>query len=268
MRAATSNSPIVVCEELRVGDAKDSVCWIAVYGRGLFDAGRCVKVGGVVIDVSERKRSESRSQLVVDEFRHRVRNAFTIIQAMVAQTLRTTDSMAEAQLALTGRLVALSRTQSLLSETYWAHATVESVLLRETLAFQDAGERIALSGPATGLNPDFAAGLSMLIHELATNALKYGALSNDEGRVDVSWSREVGVPAVRLEWRERGGPAVSLPKRAGFGTHLIREALRRPAFTTVDFDPAGLVCVISDLPVVVSTPEPGSDRLRPDLGSC
>jgi two-component sensor histidine kinase len=253
--AAESASPVAICEELRVGDPDEASRWLAVYGRRLSEAGPCERVGGVVIDVSESRRDAYRTQLVVDEFRHRARNAFSIIQSIVAQTLRNTSCLAEAQSALTGRLVAFSRNQTLLSEAYWTHATVHSVIA-ETLSFQAGGDRIALSGPAVGLAPDYAAGLSMLVHELATNALKYGALSSEAGRIEVSWTFDGDPTAIRLEWREACGPPVTPPSRAGFGTRLIRAALRRPAAVGIDFDPAGVVCTVSGLPTVAATSSP------------
>jgi two-component sensor histidine kinase len=177
-------------------------------------------------DVTDRVMAERQQKLLVDELNHRVKNTLATVQAIAAQTLRTTAEPAAFREAFESRLLALSATHDLLTATSWRSAPLRDVILVE---FQPYGsERYALSGPEIDLAPAEALALGLLFHELATNAVKYGALSLAEGWVDVTWNvrEESGGGRLVLEWLERGGPPVSPPTRRGFGSRLIERSLK------------------------------------------
>ena len=148
------------------------------------------------------------------------------------------------------RLLALSRTHNLLNETRWMDAPLIRVLSLELAPYQSEGnDRVVLSGPEVDLDARSAVVLGMVVHELATNAVKVGALSNAEGKVAVTWSAtsEGDGMKVKIEWRERGGPAVSTPTRRGFDSRLIEHAVRGELAGEVhqNFAPEGLTCTIN-----------------------
>jgi two-component sensor histidine kinase len=194
-------------------------------------------------------RAEAMQSLLVDELNHRVKNALQTVQAIAAQTFRHTADIPEALRKFEGRIVAMGTANSLLSEERWRNADmrnlVESVL--EPFRVKDR-ERLHLSGPNVPVAPASAVMISMMLHELATNAAKYGALSNDAGEVFVNWraAGEGNGPRVRLEWRESGGPAVAAPGRKGFGTTLIQRGLTSQLGGSADIEFAadGLRCTL------------------------
>jgi two-component sensor histidine kinase len=248
--AASLQAPASVAEEFHIGESDiDGGRWIAVYGRRLPASAAGLKVMGVVLDVSEQKGRARQDHLAINEMNHRMRNAVAVVQAMAFQTLRHADSLAEAREALHHRLTAMGRSETLLDEANWGQATVGSVI-EASLASHATGGRVEMAGPAAALESGAARGLSMIIHELSTNALKYGALSNDLGHVRVAWSRMGKGDLIGLEWRETGGPLVRKPERQGFGWILIHSALSAQR-TQVDltFCEAGVSCLISGIPL-------------------
>ena len=176
-------------------------------------------------DITERRRAEQEREMLVGELNHRVKNAFAVIQALATQG-NGVRSAEEYRQVLLGRMDALARTHDLLFESHWQGAELRS--LAGTLQ-PFAGERVEalqLEGAPVGLNSRHALTVGLVLHELATNAAKYGALSVPEGRVRLSWQIEDADEGrrLRLHWEERGGPAVTPPQEAGFGTQLIRRA--------------------------------------------
>ena len=193
-------------------------------------------------DISERKKSEAHKILLHRELSHRVKNSLAIIQSMARQTLRSTPEPAQFARAFEGRLLALATAHNILTETNWAGADL-ATLAREQLApfVAEGASRLRLKGPALLLVPEVATTLGMVLHELATNANKYGSLSVPGGVVSINWSviDDAKAPLVHLTWLESGGPAVNLPRRSGFGSQLID----RSGFTVEKtFAPSGLVC--------------------------
>jgi two-component sensor histidine kinase len=220
--------------------------------------------GGVLVLISDLlrgtvrdlRRAEERQRLLASEMRHRVDNAIAMALAIARQTARGAGSVEEHVQQLEGRLLTLKRAQEVTSREPGAPIDLEA-LLREALEPFDP-DRIALSGPAERVPQDLAPMLSLLVHELATNATKHGALSRAAGRVQLGWSRE-GAEVV-LDWRERGGPAVGAPSRAGFGSRLVQGAL--PAgrgSTAIEYHPAGVRCRIR---FARPTPEPPAPAAR------
>jgi PAS domain S-box-containing protein len=186
---------------------------------------------GVVADVTERRMAEERQTLLIRELHHRVKNTLATVQAIVGSTARTASSIESFYTAFVGRIMSLAHTHSVLTEDTWQTASLRTLLANELRPYADIppGEggpdaRIRLDGPSVDLTSEVAVPIGMAIHELTTNAAKYGALSTPDGRVAITWSLE---PAGTLdfEWRESGGPAVRPPTRQGFGSRLLQRVL-------------------------------------------
>ncbi|WP_296596107.1 PAS domain-containing protein [Phenylobacterium sp.] len=201
------------------------------------------EVSGVFVegsDVTDRVLAERQQKLLVDELNHRVKNTLATVQAIASQTMRTTADPKAFREAFESRLLALSATHDLLTAANWRAADLCDVLLVELRPFGES--RYSTHGPDVDLNPAEAVALGLVFHELATNAAKYGALSNADGRVDVAWTREDG--RLELTWTESGGPNVTPPTRRGFGSRLIEKSLegQLAGKARLDFAPGGLVC--------------------------
>ena len=197
---------------------------------------------GVVMDVSERKAAEERMHLLAREVDHRANNLLTVVLGTVQ--LSQAPTPAALREVLSGRIAALGRAHQLLSEARWQGADLRRLVEEELLAFSlGEASRVFLAGPDIALSPPAAQGLAMALHELATNAAKYGALSTPEGRVSVSWAR-LGPGPLILRWEERGGPTVVKPSRRGLGTTMLARALAGPlgGSSRVEWNPEGLVC--------------------------
>jgi PAS domain S-box-containing protein len=197
---------------------------------------------GVVMDITERKDSEERVKLLAREVDHRANNLLTVVLGTVQ--LSQAETPEALKVVLTGRIAALGRAHQLLSEARWEGADLRRLVEEELLAFS-LGEaaRVSIEGPDVALAPAAAQALAMALHELATNAAKYGSLSKPKGRVAVSWTRSGRGPLV-IRWVERGGPAVAKPSRRGLGTAMLARALAGPLSGTsrLDWRPEGLVC--------------------------
>jgi len=191
----------------------------------------------------ERQAAE-RQRLLINELNHRVKNTLATIQSLVHQTLRDGVVTRDARERLTERLLALSAAHNVLTRENWKSADLGEIAMEALRPYDDPpGSRIVASGPTARLAPNVALALSMALHELATNAVKYGALSTAEGRVQVSWSREARGQAMVLDWRECGGPPVVAPTTSGFGARLLAGLageLGAPA--KVIYDLAGVMC--------------------------
>ncbi|EJL35753.1 signal transduction histidine kinase, partial [Caulobacter sp. AP07] len=182
--------------------------WIAAKGRGFFDeAGQPERVVGATVDITERKKAELHLRLMVNELNHRVKNSLATIQAIAAQTFHAARSLPQAQEAFTARIVALAEAHDLLTRENWEGADLSDVLGR-LQALHGAPGRFTLTGPPVRLTPRMALSLSMALHELATNAVKYGSLSTPAGRVRIDWTVTAGTggPRLALAWVETGGP--------------------------------------------------------------
>jgi two-component sensor histidine kinase len=193
-------------------------------------------------DVTDRVHAERQQKLLVDELNHRVKNTLATVQAIAAQTLRSTADMETFREAFESRLMALSATHDLLTATNWRSAGLRDVLRVEFRPY--GAERYRLEGPEVSLTPAEALALGLLFHELATNAAKYGALSTSSGCVEIAWT--TNDKGLELTWRERGGPAVMAPTRRGFGSRLIERSLKGALAgdAVLEFAPTGLVCRI------------------------
>jgi PAS domain S-box-containing protein len=188
-------------------------------------AGDIVGASKVARDVTERKRAEERQRLLIGELNHRVKNTLATIQAIARQSLRSEPSPGAFVASLTGRIQALARAHDVLVRGE-VHRAELAELVRDQVELGARDPRVSASGPAVTLDSPVAVQLGLVLHELATNARKYGALSIPEGRLAIAWRTEMQPePELVLEWRESGVPGVRVPERRGFGTLMIERML-------------------------------------------
>jgi PAS domain S-box-containing protein len=190
-------------------------------------------------DVTERLRYEDHLKLLLNELNHRVKNTLAIVQSIAALTLKGVAP--DARAAFEERLLNLSAVHNLLTDESWNSTSLASVV---RTALRAASEQVSIAGDDLRLRPKSAVALSMALHELGTNALKYGALSREQGRVSVQWTTEAG--RFRLRWKETGGPPVSPPGHRGFGSRMIERGLAAElqGEVRIDWRPQGVVCTI------------------------
>jgi len=235
--------------EHRVLRSDGTVGWTYSRAVPLLDAeGRIVEWFGAASDVTARKDHEQRQKLLLDELNHRVKNTLAIVQSFATQSLRNTGSIAKGREAFEARLIALARAHDVLTRENWEGAGLREVVAEALSPYLGASPaRVTIDGPDLRLSPRAALAFAMALHELATNAAKYGALSNDLGRVQVTWEAAGGdLRMLNFRWAERGGPEVRKPDRRGFGSRLIERGLSQDLGGEVrlDFDRSGLTCVI------------------------
>jgi len=229
--------------------------WVNVRGKVLRDAwGRPRRMMGVVLDVTDRHMafaavtaSERRLRLLTNELNHRVKNTLATIQSIAAHTARRSGSVAEFRAAFEDRLMALSGTHNILTQSSWEAVAIGDLLAQELAPYPEG--QYVLSGERLEFGSRQALALGLIFHELATNAAKYGALSVPTGCVHVTWrarSPQGGSGRLTLEWREEGGPAVTQPKTLGFGSRLIQVSGQQDLGGTVRmvYEESGLVCVL------------------------
>ncbi|MFC3173115.1 sensor histidine kinase [Novosphingobium bradum] len=264
MAQLTPDRPVVTIENRL--ETPDGERWTLWRNRGLkWDAaGRLLEAQSTGYDITERKHLEDQRQLLIEELNHRVRNTLMVVQGMAHQTFRG-SAMPEAHLAaFNARLHALAGAHTALSRSNWAGAEIEDVVHHGLAICGDDIVRITLAGPSVRLRPNAAVALALVLHELATNAVKYGALSAHEGTASVTWALGAD-DRLALCWQERGGPPVVAPTRTGFGTRLIGNSVTRQLEGEVDlaYDPAGLTCRMNFplhsalLPAEPASGEPG-----------
>jgi len=216
------------CKDGRLVDISLSVS--PMHGTG----GRITGASKIARDIGERKRAQRQQKLLLAEIMHRVKNTLATIQAMATQTLRRTP--ADEREAFTARLHALSKAHDLLTTDKWDRAPLRGLVNTALQPFQQ--HRFTLEGPDAWLDASKSLQITLALHELATNAVKYGALSNATGRVHVAWEL-AAVDRLKFRWRESGGPPVGRPKRKGFGSILIEHTFEGCRF---EYAPRGFVC--------------------------
>ncbi|WP_448031370.1 CheR family methyltransferase [Bradyrhizobium liaoningense] len=209
-------------------------------------------IAGVVItfvDVTAITRAEERQRLLLAELQHRVRNTLGVVRSIARRSAETSSTVEEYASHLDGRLNAFARTQALVTRDPEGGVDLEYLVIEELLAYNAReGEQMRVSGPKVRFQPKAAETFALAIHELATNALKYGALSQPAGRIEVTWRVDESPDPAELmfEWRERGGPPVAPRPRKGFGAELLERTLafELKGQTMMTFNPAGLQCTI------------------------
>jgi PAS domain S-box-containing protein len=245
-------------EEFRIIHPQRGKRWLAGLGRVLRDAqGDVSGMTGINIDVTarkmaeeaivtERKQAQEAQRLLIDELNHRVKNTLLTVQAMAEQTLRKSRDPAHFVEGFRGRLQALSRAHDSLMRRTWTGVDLQSLIREQLLIDADQDAPITCSGPDIQLKPREAVHLGLVLHELGTNARKYGALKVPEGRLDVTWNL-TGQGArhyLEINWVESGGPAVRPPTRLGFGTLLIERGIKDSlgGEARINFVPSGVTC--------------------------
>ncbi len=219
------------------------------------------QIGGMVLytevvteAVEARRRHEAEQaqhrdqlRLLINELNHRVKNTLATVQSMAIQTIRRADDPRGGYEAFEARLVGLAEVHDVLTRAQWHGAQLSEVAERALQPFVDRRpEKVLLEGPTVWLEPAATLTMALLFHELATNAVKYGALSADGGRVELTWTFDEAERRLVLDWRESGGPPVVPPQRTGFGTRLIHRALAGElrGSAVVTYDAGGLHCAM------------------------
>jgi PAS domain S-box-containing protein len=232
--------------EYRICRRDGQVRWVMDRGRVIRNkTGTAQRVIGVVLDITDIKEAEQRQRLLFDELNHRVKNTLAIVQALALQTLQTRPQPGEFADAFSERLGSLARAHSLLTEDSWRGASLQDIVTSALSAFIDEGRSIDIGGDVVMVPAGVTVTLSLMLHELATNAAKYGALSVARGRLSIRW-RAAGSgsgTAVDLQWREDDGPPVSPPRDRGFGSRLLVGSARQLGATfDIDYAAQGLRC--------------------------
>jgi PAS domain S-box-containing protein len=231
--------------EFRVRRPNGEVRWCTGTAAASFDEhGRLIWLSGVTADITDRKRAEERQILLAEEVDHRARNVVAVVQSIMRLT--RAESIDAYISALDGRIGALSNAHRLLASSRWEGADLNRLVEEEFAPYRAGGnERVSTRGPIVLLPPATAQTIALALHELATNAAKYGALSNELGRVDLSWRTEPG--KLELIWVETGGPEITPPTRRGYGSRAIVAGIERQLGGIVDFDwqAGGLRCTLT-----------------------
>lgn len=228
-------------------------------------AGNLIGASKVGRDITERKCADRLQQLLIGELNHRVKNTLATVQSIANQTVHRAKSPGEFASSFGGRLQSLARTHNLLTQSTWQGAEL-SAIVRDQLPFGE-DDRIECSGPLVMLNAQAALHLSLVLYEMAANAIKYGALSDPRGKLSIRWMVRTNVDRkLVLQWQERGGPTVSVPQTRGFGTTLIEKSLEaHGGVTAIHYEAEGVTCEIT-LPLPDNEPGIGGSYHRTQLG--
>ena len=228
-----------------VGKEDGKQRWVAAKGRGIFDKdGRCVRVIGTAIDISKRKQTERNQALLIAELNHRAKNLLAIIQSIAFQTFKGGDSVEASREEFDLRLQALAGAHKLISERSWDDVDLHSFVTSPLSALGLDRPQVIVEGPPLSVRPKTGVSIAMAVHELATNAMKYGSLSVPGGRVEVRW--ELDPEELTLIWRESGGPEVRPPGNKGFGSRMIERGLASElnGSVKIEYDPRGVLCTV------------------------
>lgn len=239
-------------DEYRIVRPNGEVRWINTRGRIFLDKEtKPDRFIGVLQDITLRRQAEEQQRFLLDELNHRVKNTLATVQSIASQTVRSTPEPASFKAAFEGRLLALSKTHDLLTRNSWRAAGLRDIAEQELAPYRkESDDRIAIEGPNVRLPPRHAINLGLILHELATNAVKYGSLGTPMGRIELRWAVKPngeGVENLDLHWQESDGPPVQSPVREGFGSKLIRRGIEGELAgkLAIDFAPSGVVYDIS-----------------------
>lgn len=215
--------------------------WVECKGQIIEDGGgKRRRFSGTAVDITRRKQAEEQKQLLMQELSHRVKNSFALVQATALQTLRGIDPALLGKLQ--ARLSALGHAHDVLLQAEWESSPL-TILVEQVLRLEQEGERVEVDGEDLLVKPDAVLSLSLLLHELMTNAVKHGALSVGDGTVRISW--KIVEDVLRLSWTERGGPPATAPDRKGFGTRLIAMGICGSRQADLRYTESGLEAVFT-----------------------
>jgi two-component sensor histidine kinase/PAS domain-containing protein len=233
--------------EYRVKQLDGSWRWLSAWGLVEFEGNgaerKPVAIAGASRDLSEIKRAEELQRLLVNELNHRVKNSMATIQSVVTTTLRSAPDLESARKAVDARIISLAGAHDLLTERSWLGADLKDIIARVFAPFGTG--QLTVEGPSLDVPPKQALALALALHELATNATKYGALSRPGGRVELRWEEQD--EQLHLSWRESGGPQVVPRSRRGFGSRLLEDVLSSDldGQSRLEFAPDGVRCWIT-----------------------
>ena len=237
--------------QYRIRQPDDGYLWVEASGRCEHDEeGRPLCFAGLMVDVQERKLAEQQQRTLINELNHRVKNTLAIVQSLAAQSFNGAASVESAAEVFNARLISFSHAHDVLTREHW-HSALLSDLVEQTARSHNfrGSERFDIAGPRVRLSPQNALSFALALHELATNAIKYGALGDRGGGVRIHWrvGEGNGRPVLYLDWIEHGGPPVRPPARKGFGTRLIERSLNpaRNGAVCIDYRESGLACHIA-----------------------
>ena len=239
--------------EYRIVQPDGGARWVHARGRLIRNnEGKPIRFSGAAVEITDRKQAEEAQKLLMHELAHRVKNTLAVVQAITSQSLRHASSLKNAGEKLHSRLAALAKAHEVLTQDDWRGAALDDVVTNSVcnIGMQES-DRVKIHGDKVVLGPQAAMSFGLVLHELLTNAVKYGALSNDNGQVDIEWSvgREHDEKVFRFKWSETGGPVVALPENKGFGSRLIKSSLGSMGTVDVVYQPSGLELFMS-APVV------------------
>ncbi len=237
-RSCTASAPtnLLILVTFRFIRADGREVWLEETSRAEFDAaGRYVRLKGLTLDITERKRAEEHQDLLIAELDHRVKNVLARVAVVGMYTRQGSSSMDEFVQALDGRIQSMADAHALLSQSRWRGVSLTDLVQRQ-LAPYTTNVNATINGPDIILPAAATQAVAMVLQELVTNAVKYGALSAADGRVSVSWDRQRrgDAASLTLAWRETGGPPAEAPSRSGYGTSLIRDLIPHELGGTVD----------------------------------
>nr|WP_281432957.1 PAS domain S-box protein [Aestuariivirga litoralis] len=251
-RRAGTAVPHVEYRIRRPGETK--MRWVSRSVEFVFDDGKPVTMFGVMQDITERKEAEGRMSTLAHELEHRIKNILAMVGSIATRTMRDTD-LDTARKAFKSRLEALGAVHDILNQARWSDTSLLDVVQKGIEPFER--ERFSISGPPLPITPKMAIAMGLLVNELGTNAVKYGALSSSQGRVSINWDlkydRETGQPSLRWAWQEVDGPQVVVPDKRGFGSVLIEKVLGADFGGNFElrYEPKGVSCVL-EAPWVMS----------------
>lgn len=233
--------------EYRIRRPDGAVRWVMDRGQATADpaTGKVGRVVGVLLDITDLKEAEQRQRLLFDELNHRVKNTLAIVQSLAQQTMRTRSDPKEFAHAFEDRLGSLARAHNLLTRESWTGASLRDIVDAAMAPFADGGRVIEVSGDEIVIPAGATITLSLMLHELAANSAKYGALAAAAGRLSIGWQvgSEQMAADIELVWQESGGAVVAAPTSTGFGSRLLKASARQlDARLEMDFAPTGLVC--------------------------
>jgi PAS domain S-box-containing protein len=251
-RLTAEQTEITIENRLETADGPRWTLW-RNHGLEFDEAGALVVLQSTGIDITERRRLEEQTRLLVEELNHRVKNTLMVVQAMAFQSFRGSDIPAEPVAKFNERLTAMAAAHTALSQGNWSGAPIADLVRHATAicgpAFENGAgnSNVRMRGPDIKISAAPTVPLVMVLHELSTNALKYGALSEPQGKVDITWTYDADARLIALDWRESGGPPVRPPTRKGFGSRLISDAVTRQmrGEAKIDYAVDGVSCHIT-----------------------